>query len=275
MRTTASIVAVGLIAGIANAQSFQFLSSDDATLYRGTNLGLDETFAGTDEIRGMSILENGVSLNGANAGDVIALSSPQNINENQTVYRVQNAFGGTPSLVSLGSIDLDFAVSDIAFANGRIFGVRNQGTGGTIIIHEFDTNFALLNTFDTGIQLINKGAGGLAYDPSTDLFYVTDPDSDKLWSYVLGGSASLIGDVGFDFGNNDLAMFNGRLYAGLADLPNNDYRIGEFNLTDGSFASIVTVGGYLGGAIGTVVVPSAPTLGLLGLAGLLGARRRR
>ena len=275
MRHLTTIAALGLLAGLANAQ-VSFFSSDDETLYRGdTTNGLTGTFGGPDEIRGMSILEGGVSINGANAGDVIAISSPQTVNEDQVVYRVDNAFAGTPALVSIGTIDLDYAVSDIAFANGRIFGARNNGVAGTIIIHEFDTNFGLVNTYDTGIALIDRGAGGLAYDPANDLFYLTDPDSDKLWSYTLGGSANLIGDLGFDMGNNDLAMFNGTLYAAIAELGRNTYNIGTFDTSDASFFNLVSVGAYGGGAIGAVVVPAAPTVGLLGLAGLLAGRRRR
>lgn len=273
MRTTASIAAVGLIAAVANAQPIQFLSSDNETLYRGTGFGLDATFTVADEIRGMCILENGVSINGASFGDVIAVSSPQGNNDPQEVYRVDNAFSGVPALVEIGVTSNP--VSDLAFANGRIFGVDNSGPAGTILLREFDGSFNEINTFDTGIQLVNRGAGGLAYDPAADLFFVGDPDSDKLWSYVLGGATTLVGDAGFDFENNDLAMHDGRLYTGLADALNNDYLIGEFSMIDGSYTNILTVGPYLGGAVGTVVIPAAPTLGVLGVAGLLAARRRR
>lgn len=268
-------VCVGALASAAAAQPIQFLSTDNETLYRGNGFGVSDTFVGADEIRGMSLLENGAMIGGATAGDVIALSSPQNVNEDQTVYRVDNAWSGTPMLVSIGTIDLAAAVSDMAFADGRIFGVRNQGVAGTLIIHEFDSSFNVITTYDTGIQLIDRGGGGLAYNPGDGLFYLTDPDSDKLWSYDLGGSANLLGTLNFDLGNNDLAMWNGTLYGAIADLDAGDYRVGAFDMNDGSFSEIVTVGAYLGGGIGAVVIPGAPTAGLLGLAGLLAVRRRR
>ncbi|MBK7406481.1 MAG: hypothetical protein IPJ41_18280 [Phycisphaerales bacterium] len=277
MRSSCGIGAIIVVAsaGLAQAQPITFFSSDNETLYRGTNSGLDAAFGGPDEIRGMSLLENGASIGGASAGDVIGVSSPQRVNEDQVVYRIDNAFAGSPSLVSLGTIDLANAVSDIAFANGKMYGVRNSGPAGTILIHEFDAGFAVANTWDTGISLTDKGAGGLAYDNASGLFFVTDPDSDKLWSYSLGGSASLVGDVGFDYGNNDLSMFNGRLYAAIADLGTNDYDIGYFSMGDGSFTNVVTVGSYLGGSIGAVVVPGAPSVLVLGMAGFAGLRRRR
>ncbi|MCC7388404.1 MAG: hypothetical protein IT431_06510 [Phycisphaerales bacterium] len=275
MQNLTTIAALGLLAGAAAAQPIQFFSSDNETLYRGNGFGLTGTFAGPDEIRGMSLLENGATIGGASAGDVIALSSPQNVNEDQTVYRVDNAWAGAPSLVSIGTIDLDNAVSDMAFANGRIFGVRNQGVAGTLIIHEFDASFGVITTYDTGIQLVDRGGGGLAYDPASDLFFLTDPDSDKIWSYSLGGSSTLLGTLNFDLGNNDLAMFNGTLYAAIADLDAGDYRVGAFSMTDGSYTNIVTVAPYLGGGIGAVVIPGAPSAGLLALAGLVATRRRR
>ena len=235
------IAATICIGGAAIAQPIDFLTNDNETLYRGTDSGTTATFTINDELRGMSILENGVSINGANFGDVIAISSPSGQGDAQEVYRIDNAFSGTPALVQIGTTD--DAVSDIAFANGRIFGVRNTGQGGFIKLVEFDTSFNTINTFVTDIQVINRGAGGLAYDPANDLFYLTDPDSDNLWSYGLGDTnATLIGQTSFDFGNNDLAMFNGTLYAGLADLDNNDYRLGAFNLADGS-AKVATRGG--------------------------------
>jgi len=274
MRAKAVIGALGLLvaAGAGHAQ-IQFFSSDDATYYRGTGFGLDAVFSGADEIRGMSVLENGVSINGASAGDVIAVSSPQGGNDPQTVYRVDNAFSGTPALVQLGQTAE--AVSDLAFANGRIFGVDNSGPAGTIVLREFDTSFGLISTFDTGIQIVDTGAGGLAYDPAIDMFYITAPDTDELYRYSLGGSAELIGAAGVNFGNNDLAFWEGRLYSALADTDRNSYLFGEFDVANGSFSTLVNVGDYLGGAIGAVVVPGAPTLGLLGAAGLLAARRRR
>ncbi|QKK06902.1 MAG: hypothetical protein HND58_01150 [Planctomycetota bacterium] len=272
MRTITTIAIAGLAATTASAQ-FQFFSSADAVLYRGTDGGLTDTFNGADEIRGMSILENGVNIAGASFGDVIAVSSPQGQNDAQEVYRVDNAFSGTPSLVQIGVTSEP--VSDIAFANGRIFGVDNSGPAGTILVREFDANFNEINTFDTGINIVDRGAGGLAYDPANDIFYVTDPDSDQLWSYSLGGSSTLLGNAGFDFGQNDLAMFNGKLYAAIAELGRGTYNIGEFNTTDGSFFNLVTVGAYPGGSIGAVVIPATPTLALLGLGGLAAARRRR
>lgn len=272
MRTITTIALAGLAATTAHAQ-FQFLSSADATLYRGNAGGLTDTFNGSDEIRGMSLLENGVSINGASAGDVIAVSSPQGANDPQEVYRVDNAFSGTPSLVQIGITSNP--VSDIAFANGRIFGVDNSGPAGTIVLREFDTGFNEINTFDTGINIVDRGAGGLAYDPANDIFYVTDPDSDSLWSYSLGGSASLIGTLGVNFGQNDLAMYDGKLYAALGLTDRQLYWVGEFDTTDASFDVLVNVGSYTGGSIGAVVVPAAPSLALLGLGGMMAARRRR
>lgn len=276
MHTTIRTLAfVGLAAATpaALAQPFDFLSSADATLYRGNDGGLTNTFTASDEIRGMSVLENGVSINGASFGDVIAVSSPQGANDPQEVYRVDNAFSGTPTLVQIGVTSEP--VSDIAFANGRIFGVDNSGPAGTIVLREFDNTFNEINTFDTGINIVDNGAGGLAYDPANDVFYVTDPDSDNLWSYSLGGSANLIGTLGVNFGQNDLAMHDGRLFAALGLTDRQLYWVGEFDVSDGSFDVLVNVGSYTGGSIGAVVVPAAPSLALLGLGCMMAARRRR
>jgi len=270
-RALAGIVLAAV--GAAASGQVVFLAADDDVLYRGTNSGVTDTFTVSDFIRGMAVVGGGATVNGANTGDVIAVNRRTSGQDPIVVYRVDNAFSGTPTLVGIAEADQTF--SDIAFANGKIYGVRTSAPDGVIQLIEFDSDFNTLNNFFTNIPVFDAGAGGLAYNASKDVFYVTDPDSDKVWEYPLGGAATELGPTGVVYDNNDLDHFKGTLYAAIHDESDDSFHFGRFSKGTGAWSSIVEIGPYLGGAVGLVVVPAPASVALLGLAGLAAVRRRR
>ncbi|MCW5777462.1 MAG: PQQ-like beta-propeller repeat protein [Phycisphaeraceae bacterium] len=260
-------------AGTVATGQVVFLASDDDVLYRGTPSGVTNTFTVSDFIRGMAVVGGGAAVNGANTGDVIAVNRRTGGQQPIVVYRVDNAFSGTPTLVKIAEADQTF--SDIAFANGKIYGVRTSAPTGVIQLIEFDSDFNTVNNYFTNIPVFDAGAGGLAYNASKDVFYVTDPDSDKIWEVSLGGGETEIGATGVKYNNNDLDHFKGTLYAALHDESDDTFHFGRFSKGTGAWSSIVNIGPYLGGAVGLVVVPAPGSLALLGLGGLVAMRRRR
>lgn len=274
MKSITSVLAVAAVAGSAFGVDF-FGSSFDVG-YQGNSSSLNATHNLSDSIRGLETLWSGGGFSHASAGfgSVIGVSSTNPGGASQAVYRVDNAFSGVPSLVAIDSITSG-PVADLTVGNGSIFGVRTTGPGSNLFVHEFDANFDLLNSYDTGITAVDVGAGGIAYDASSDSFYLTDPDSDNLWNWSIGGSATLVGTNSFDFNNNDLAIDpnTGTLYAAIENVGSSTWEFGYFNKNNGQFTMLVSTPGS-DGSVG-LAIPAPATLALVGLGGLVAGRRRR
>ncbi|MBX3368551.1 MAG: PEP-CTERM sorting domain-containing protein [Phycisphaeraceae bacterium] len=275
MKKFISVLSVAALAGSACAVDFFGTATNVG--YQGNSSSLNATHALSSGIRGLETLWSGGGWSHANAGfgSVIGVSNsggPGGLS--QTVFRVDNAFSGVPSLVAIDTITTG-AVSDLTVGNGNIYGVRNSGSGTNLLVVEFDNSFNLLNTYDTGITPVAVGGGGLAYDASSDSFYITDPDSDNLWNWSIGGSASLVGTNSFDFDNNDLAIDpnTGTLYAAIENVVSGAWEFGYFNKNNGQFNMLVSVANS-SGSVG-LAIPSPATLALVGLGGLVAGRRRR
>lgn len=275
MTTRNGVAAAILLAACGSALgSVNFITSDGSTLYQGSSTsGFGGSTAAADAIRGMETLWTyaGVTVTGAGLGSVIAVSDNP-VGGTQGVYRIDNPFSGTPTLVAIGTADQP--VSDLAVGDGRLFGVSATGPGGFLKIVEFDADFNTIAEFVTDITHADRGAGGLAYDQDSDTFYLTDPDSDLLWSYQIGGSGVKLGQTSFDFNNNDLALHrNGTLYGSVQDDANGRFLFGTFSTIDGSFTPIDSVGSSLG-SVG-LAIPAPGAAGLLALGSLAAIRRRR
>lgn len=275
MKKFISVLSVAALAGSACAVDFFGTAFDVG--YQGNSSSLSATHSLSDSIRGLETLWSSAGfLPGSTSyGDVIGVSSTTFGGTSQAVYRVDNAFSGVPNLVQIATIN-SRPVSDLTVGNGMIYGIRNVGgSGSNLEVVEFDTTFAITNTYDTGIAVAAVGAGGLAYDASSNSFYITDPDSDNLWNWSIGGSASLVGTNGFDFDNNDLAIDpnTGTLYAAIENVVSGAWEFGYFNKNNGQFNMLVSVANS-SGSVG-LAIPSPATLALIGLGGLVAGRRRR
>jgi DNA-binding beta-propeller fold protein YncE len=85
---------------------------------------------------------------------------------------------------------------------------------------------------------------GLAYDPDTDTLYLSEEDSDQVYTLDLqnGGAASpLPQKLGFDLNNSGLAWLDGRLYGVSHDHPisMDTARLFEVDLVTGTAVSVV------------------------------------
>lgn len=272
------VISVLAIVGLATpAFGVDFFGNAGTAGFQGNLGGLSGSPVLSDSLRGLETLwSSGGFLPGSTSyGDIIGVSSPNTVSTPQTVYRVDNALSGAPSLVAIGSIPTANAVSDLTVGNGKLFGSRISGAGGTIIVYELDTTFGIVNTYDTGISIINTGQGGIAYDASSDSFYLTDPDNDKLWNWSIGGSATLVGTNAFDFDNNDLAIDpnTGTLYGAIENVATGAWEVGIWSKNTGQFTASVSVAGVSGST--GLAIPTPATLALVGLGGLVAGRRRR
>ncbi|MBX3318013.1 MAG: PEP-CTERM sorting domain-containing protein [Phycisphaeraceae bacterium] len=275
MKKIISVLSVAALAGSACA--VDFFGTADNTGYQGNSSSLNATHLLSAEIRGLETLWSSGGFAHANAGfgSVIGVDDFTSGGTSQAVYRVDNAFSGVPNLVQIATIN-SRPVSDLTVGNGKIYGVRNVGgSGSNLEVVEFDTSFNVTNTYDTGIAIAAVAAGGLAYDASSDSFYLTDPGADKLWNWSIGGSATLVGVNSFDFDNNDLAIDpnTGTLYAAIENVVSGAWEFGYFNKNNGQFNMLVSVANS-SGSVG-LAIPSPATLALIGLGGLVAGRRRR
>ncbi|QYK47548.1 MAG: PEP-CTERM sorting domain-containing protein [Phycisphaeraceae bacterium] len=275
MKKFISVLSVAALAGSACAVDFFGTAFDVG--YQGNSSSLSATHSLSDSIRGLETLWSSGGFAHANAGfgSVIGVDDFTSGGTSQAVYRVDNAFSGVPNLVQIATIN-SRPVSDLTVGNGKIYGIRNVGgTGSNLEVVEFDTSFNVTNTYDTGIAIAAVAAGGLAYDASSDSFYLTDPGADKLWNWSIGGSATLVGVNSFDFDNNDLAIDpnTGTLYAAIENVVSGAWEFGYFNKNNGQFNMLVSVANS-SGSVG-LAIPSPATLALVGLGGLVAGRRRR
>lgn len=272
----AALIAVAALAGVAGAQ-VKYLVSDDGTLYQGTVGGGVNTFSiGNAHLIGMTIVPAGVSVagGGATGGDVIGIDDQDNANGRHDVYRVDNAFSGTPTLVRIG--ESDRVSNSLTFANGHLFGAN--GLGGTFRIHELDlTSFAGVADFTPGFAV--TGVGGVSYSATDDLFYFVNNGADSLNTYDLNSnSAAFVGGSGTTFTNHGLEHIGTTLWGAIGD-DAGTLEVGTWAKGSGTFTSMQTVAPYSGGGshgvIGFVAIPAPGAMAVLGLGGLIAGRRRR
>lgn len=272
----AALIAVAALAGVAGAQ-VKYLVSDDGTLYQGTVGGGVNTFSiGNVHLIGMTIVPAGVSVGGgaATGGDVIGIDDQENANGRRDVYRVDNAFNGTPTLVHIG--ESNRVSNSLTFANGRLYGVN--GLSGTFRIHELNlASFGAVADFVPGFAV--TGIGGVSYSATDDLFYFVNNGADSLNTYDLNtNSAAFVGGAGTMFTNHGLEHIGTTLW-GAIGANSGTLEVGTWAKGTGAFTSMQTVAPYSGGGsngvIGFVAIPAPGALAVLGLSGLMAGRRRR
>lgn len=256
-----SLFSCSFVAAAAlQATPVTFLATDGVKLHRADSTG---AFFGTTvlsaAIQSLTILPSDVSLPGASAGDVIACAVNPTSGRYK-IYRVANSFG-TASLVEIGS--LDQGVGSLTFAHGEMYGIEdslapiriikiNPSTGNTI------TNYA------PGVSV--AGSGGLSFFAPDNNFYFTDGTNNRLYRWAPGGTAVLVGPIGFGFSNNGLESYGGVLYGAFRrDSPSGTMSIGTLNTSTGAFTLQATITGITGAGTGFLAVPEpSAMIGMLG-----------
>lgn len=262
-------LSIALAVASSNASAFDFLTTDGTKLFRGDFNGtVSSPVTLSSGIQSLTTLGEGVSLAGASEGDIIALGTSATAGR-WKMFRLDDP-NGTPTLVQIGS--LNHGVGSLVFANGKMYGVDD--TLNALRVYEFNpANGNATTTFNTGIAA--GGGGGLAFNPNSGLFYLTDATNNRLYSWTPGNAATLVGPLGLGISNNGLEFHNGRLYASVRpDSAVNTLRVGTVDINTGTFSSFATATGVSGNGTGFVVVPEAGTVVALGL-GLVCLRKRR
>lgn len=252
------------------ASPINFLATDGAVLYRadssGANLG---TVTMGAQVQSLTRLPLGFSLPGASGGDIIACA--RNATSGRySLYRLDDPFG-TATLVSIGSTVT--GIGSLVFANSEMWGVEDSLN--PMRIYKLDPLTGnSLGFYNLGVAA--SGGGGLAYSQSENKFYFTDATNNRLYSWIPGGSPTLIGSIGFGFSNNGIEFLNGVLYGALRrDSPGNQMSLGYFNTNTGAFTTQATLTGIAGNGTGFVAVPEPGSMLALGMGVITLLRRKR
>jgi hypothetical protein len=218
------------------------LVSNGTTLYRIPPApGAVGVFTGYPiDIVAMVVVPPGVSVTGCVEGDVIAV---QNAVAGR-VYRVDNVRTGTPVLFQIGQLPSNASLTDLTFANGRLFGVDSNA-----VLREFSlTNFAVLGTPRT-LVTGNLNIGGLVYDnvnawfftnnATSNLTRVLDPIETGTWGAVA--QVNLVGGGNINLSVSDLDLFRDQVW--LAARSGTQIRFGQLNTTNAALTVVRTVTG--------------------------------
>lgn len=245
-----------LAAASVGASGQTFFVNKGTTLYRVSDGGTDQ-FTLSDELHSLTIDNNGRFIGGTSVVD-----------GDFEVYELSDPFG-TPSLVEIGTTT--GRVPTLTNVNGTLYGVQ-----GVTDLFRFDN---ALNEEFLGNLGIANGVGGSGYDPATDSYYLLNHNENRLYT-VDYANAQVVGsiDVDFDFEFLGAEWFGGQLWAAFTDLAAGELILGTVDPGTGGFTLDRVVAGGFGpnsGTVGLAIVPAPTTLAVLGLAGVVAARRRR
>lgn len=258
------------LSAIVAATPVTFLFTDGSKLFRADSTGaLFGSTTMSAGIQSLTRLPSGIALAGASAGDIIACANTAT-NGRYNLYRLDDPLGAA-TLVNIGS--LNQGIGSLTFANGRMYGVEDSLNPLRVYTFDLATGNSS-SVVNTGIAA--GGGGGLAYSPAEGTFYLTDATNNRLYRWAPGGSATLVGPIGFGFSNNGLEFHGGVLYGALRrDSPSNTMSVGFFNTSTGAFTVQATTTGITGSGTGFLAVPEPGSMIALGIGALALMRRRR
>lgn len=207
------------------------------------------------------------------------------------VYRLNPATGvlTTTSVPALGGQTNTF---DFRVVNGELRLLAfTTFTGGLTRFQEYNANTgAVITAATTALTGVNPGIPGSFYNAADDRYYAVDGVSYNLRSFdpdafVAGGS--IVGNTNTTWSQVGGAAFNGQAWLAMRIGSYNvaqgtqnhgtvGFRFGTVNLATGAFTQVFTVSERpFGGGFGYAVIPGPGAAALLGLGGLVAARRRR
>lgn len=158
----------------------------------------------------------------------------------------------------------------------RMFAVKNAATDIDQIVELDPYTFEEIATFGE----YSIGIGGIAWVPELSEFIVSDTRTNTFYAIgfdQIDTSLALreIGHAGLRWGGNGLDYHDGHLYGSAIRGDDMQLIFGEVDLETGAFEVLRVLGDAEFGGVGLVVIPTPGTLPLVGLGGLLAARRRR
>ena len=233
-RAGMGLAAVLAAAGAPVVAQPVFVVTNRTTMYRAVNGVVGTSSIAPERLSKMAIVPPDVSIPGFAPGDVMSVGAVENGDGSVNVYRIGGVCAGAPvlELVRTGAI----LAGDIAFANGRLYGI--DSVGGVTRLTEFD-----LDTFEPlgePVALANvTGAGGLAFDG--EYFYFSAGGPNRLFRYSEAtGTERLNPPEPIEFTNSDLEWFGGRLWGAIAQ-GNTDIQLGVWDRTNGQFTALYTL----------------------------------
>ena len=252
---------VSLCGSSADGDELTFVAATLHTMYRATDSGEVESFEFPDDYtyRGMH--------RDISTGEVLAFLSP-NVSVPDTVYKMENAFSGTPSLTYYASL------SNFYGSVTRIGDTYYAFSVGDLYAINLDDPANPVETYvgDTGVP----STQGAAYDPVADLLYVYSTADDQ--AYMVDPATAEAEPIGEGFGVNlgplGTEWYGGRFFMAAHNLETEAFEIGEID-DAGAYTSLFPLdSGLLRRAAALTVIPE-PTAAALILAGaLIGIRRQ-
>ncbi len=264
MRKMTLTAAAAMISCVGAAQADTFFVFQEETMYRFELGGPVSDFD-----LGRTLISSSFDDTGRLVGFEARSRTSNHI---RPAYEVLGAFGGAPAVSQLDD-GLDIAVSSLTYINGRAFGVDTDNN-----LHEFDAT----TLADMGI-VGNLGftSNGLGYDAVNDVLYSIDKNSDLLHTIdYTDASSSVIGSLGIDVENAGAEFFNGTLYSSVQNNATGMLEIGTIDTSTGAFTSLQTLASFPDPnlerlVLSMAVIPTPSSMMLLGLGGLVAAKRRR
>jgi hypothetical protein len=172
--------------------------------------------------------------------------------------------------------DTDTWYNSFTVVGERMFAVKNVATDIDQIVELNPFTFEEI----AGFGQYGIGIGGLAWAPELNEFIVSDTRTNTFFGIgfdQVQTSTALreIGHAGLRWGGNGLEYYDGHVYG--AAIRGEDLKLvfGEVDLQTGHFEVLRVLGDAQHAGVGLAIIPTPGSVSLLGMGGLLAARRRR
>jgi hypothetical protein len=260
-----AVAGTSLLVGSAGAVLAQptFFVFQNEVAHRFTLNGPIETFTLSDRLMGSALAPDGV---------IRGTSAIRKQGAGWEAYAVDDPFG-TPSLIEVSDTNSG-PFSSLTYVGNTAYSFNSPGE--LLVLDPVDlTEQGVVG--DLGLGSGNVGSG---YDAVNDVMYMINKDTDSLYTVDYNNAtATLVGGLGFDFFNGGAEFFDGTFYATVQDLATGELLLGEVDTSTGAFSVLRSVATFDPNGdpmqVSLAIIPSPGVMGLLGLGGLLAARRRR